>query len=324
MEIKDQVEELSRGFQKSIIFLTACKIGLFEALADGAASPDEIARQLKVHPRALETVMLALVAVGVLSLEEGRFRVTEEYKPFVTTGSSESQASIFKHNFNIMKRWAHLDEVLRTGVPIPRESFDPHELRDFICGMADISRHSSVEVAEKIDLGKYRRMLDVGGGPGTAAITFAQRNPQLSAVVYDLPPVTAIAQEEIDKAGLGERVTVQPGDYFKDELGSGFDLVYISNIIHSVGPGETMMLAAKAYRALEPNGTLIIKDFFLDETRTKPVFAAIFSVNMLVGTESGKSYSVSETREILEKAGFSGFEVIEVASASKLLIARKV
>jgi hypothetical protein len=122
---------------------------------------------------------------------------------------------------------------------------------------------------------------------------------------------------------LGERVTVQVGDYHTDDLGSGYDVVYMSNIIHSLGPADVRMLCAKSFRALEPGGLLVVKDFFLDDTRTRPAFAARFSVNMLVGTEEGKSYAIGETREILSRVGFGEVEEIPVAAHSMMLLATK-
>jgi ubiquinone/menaquinone biosynthesis C-methylase UbiE len=224
-----------------------------------------------------------------------------------------------------MQRWVKLAEVMQTGEPAghahaPRQG---DELRAFICGMADISRASSAEVAAKHDLSPHRRLLDVGGGPGTAAITFARANPRLRCVVFDLPDVLEIAGAEIAEAGLQDRVTTRPGDFLTDELGGGddlFDLIYVSNIIHSLGPEAVEALFAKCRRAATRGGTIIVKDFYLDETRTRPEAAARFSVNMLLGTRAGRSYTLGETRAMLAQTGFGGFRDLPLAKASALLI----
>ena len=223
-----------------------------------------------------------------------------------------------------MLRWVQLESVLKTGKPARDERpRGPEELRAFICGMENISRTSSREVAGKIGLSGFRRMLDVGGGPATSSIVFARKNPRLKCTVFDLPPVIRIAREQIEKAGLMDRVETRAGDYFKDEFGNGFDMVYVSNIIHSLAPKETLMLFRKCRRALVGGGTIIVKDFFLDESRTSPNQAAIFSVNMLTGTAGGKSYTWDETQSLLERAGVAGFRRVAVAAASGLLIARR-
>jgi len=325
-----RLQDISRGYQSSVVLLTACRLGVFDALGDKtrtspgpAQTPAALAAALRLDPRALEIVLLALASDGFLKRSAEGFRLNEDYAPYLLPGGAQTQASILCHNYNCLRRWCQLEEVLRTGQPAPREDEGPEDMRAFICGMADISRLSSAEAADKLDLSPYRRMLDVGGGPATAAIEFARRNPALRCVVFDLEGPIGIAREEIRKAGLADRIETRVGDYFRDELGEGFDLVYVSNIIHSMGPADTRMLFGKSHRALAPGGTLIVKDFFLEDDRITPNTAALFSVNMLVGTEQGRSYTLSETREMLTEMGFTDFRAIEVAAASRLLIARK-
>ena len=325
LDAKMKLDELARGFQSSTILLTACKFGVFAAIGRSAKSAGELAKELELDERALEIVLLALAADDILISSNSAFRVSPKVAPFLLPDGAQTQESIMNHNYNCMLRWAQLGDVLRTGEPIPFACGErsPDQLRDFICGMANISRISSVECTEKFDFSSYRRLLDVGGGPGTSSIVFAQNNPQLRCVVFDLEGPIAIAREEIDKAGIGDRVETRVGDYYQNDLGEGFDLVYISNIIHAIGPADTKMLCAKAHDALDDGGTLIIKDFFLEDDRFTPAFAARFSVNMLVGTERGKSYTLTETKEILSEIGFGNFEKIDVAAASGLLIAKK-
>jgi cyclopropane fatty-acyl-phospholipid synthase-like methyltransferase len=196
-------------------------------------------------------------------------------------------------------------------------------MQDFICGMENVSRRTSLEVADKLDLSDSRRLLDLGGGPGTAAITFAKANPELEAVVFDLPGPVGIAEKQIARHGLGDRITTHAGDFLTDEMPGGFDVVYIANIIHMLDPGQTRSLLAKAAGALEPGGRLLVKDFFLDDTRAAPAWTAQFSVNMLVNTEGGKSYTLTEMIDLLSDTGFSGFETTEVARNSLVISARR-
>ncbi|NQU42641.1 methyltransferase [bacterium] len=321
MDPRQHLSELGNTYQGSVVLLTACRLDLFEALGRESRTVSDLARASRLDARALEVVLLALVAEGVLQREgESAFRVTPEYLPFLLKDSPETMINILRHSYSCLRRWVQLDDVLGTGHPVPREDRKGQEMQDFIRGMADISRASSEEVARKLDLSPFRRMIDVGGGPGSAAIAFARHNPDLRATVFDLPGPLEIAREEIEEAGLADRIDTRPGDYFKNELGEGFDLAYLSNIIHSMSPDDTRNLLAKIHRALVPGGTIVIKDFFLDENRTSPRFGAYFSVNMLVGTEKGKSYTQGETRDLLEEAGFQDFRTLGVATASGLII----
>lgn len=324
MDAKQHLEELGRGFMHSAILLAAGQAGIFEALGEAGLSALDLARRLGLDARATETVLLALASEGLLVCEGDTFRVAPEYAPYLMEESPQTQIHILNHQHNIMQRWVRLGEVLRTGQPAARTSAvgEEKQMQDFIRGMADISRVPTQRVAENLDLTPYRRLLDLGGGPGTAAIAFAQKNPQLHCVVFDLEGPLTIAREQIRQAGLEERVTTQAGDYFADEFGEGFDVVYISNIIHSMGPDQVAMIAAKCRRALTSGGAVVIKEFFLDEDRIHPQHAALFSVNMLVGTEAGKSYTAQETEAILRQAGFGDFALIEVDPVSRLLVGR--
>jgi SAM-dependent methyltransferase len=325
MNPKATLDEVVFGYQRSIILLTAAKVGLFAALGDSWRRADDVARQAHCDARAVEVVMLALAADGVLEQRDQTFRIASPYAPYLLPDGPETQASIINHQWRCMTRWSRLSEVVRTGRPVPRErpQRDAQELEDFICGMADISRASSREVAEKFDLSGFRRLLDLGGGPATAAIEFARRHRGMSCVVFDLEGPVAIARRQIAAAQLEDRVQTRIGDYERDDLGAGFDAVYVSNIIHSLPPPKVFMLIDKTRTALVDGGTLIIKDFFLDETRTQPPHAARFSVNMLVSTEGGRSYTLTEVGAMLGAAGFEDLRDIPVARHSRLLIARK-
>lgn len=327
MDAAARINEVAQGYQGAIVLLTACKMGVFAALGKESVLAQGVANRLGLDVRAIERLLFALVADGFLESDEAGFRINEEYAPFLLPSSERTRASILNHNHACMQNWARLDEVLRTGEPVagPTKDKSPEALRDFICGMANISRGSSREVAEQVDMTDYNRMLDLGGGPGTASIAFAQSNPVLRSVVYDLEPVTAIAREEIEKAGLSDRIETCAGDFLLDDLpsgqGEGFDMVYISNIIHMLSPAEMALILKKSARSLRPGGVVMIKDFFLEDDRASPRWGAFFSVNMLVNTRAGKSYTLTETLELLHDAGFGDHTIVEVAMNSRLVVA---
>jgi predicted O-methyltransferase YrrM len=326
MDPREKLDRTMLGYRSSLVLLTAGKVGIFAALENPGRTADEVAAERGLDPRATGQVLLALAADGWLSQDgQGRFAIRPEYRPLLLPEGERTLASILNHNHTCMQRWAELDVVLATGRPAPssRRPRTAEHLRDFILGMENISRQSSLAVLQTLDLSPFRRMLDLGGGPGTSAITFARALPGLRAVVLDLEGPIRIAAEQIADAGLSDRVSTRVGDYETDDLGADFDLIYVSNIIHSLPPAETGALLAKCHRACAPGGTVIVKEFFLDDARTRPATAALFSINMLVHTEGGKSYTWRETEDLLGAAGFGDFERHEVAVASGLLVARK-
>jgi hypothetical protein len=97
----------------------------------------------------------------------------------------------------------------------------------------------------------------------------------------------------------------------------------VSNIIHSLGAESIALIYRKSQAALVPGGRILVKDFFLDDDRTSPRFAARFAVNMLVGTEQGRSYTRTETMAALAETGFGDFEVVDVAVHSQVIVGYK-
>jgi cyclopropane fatty-acyl-phospholipid synthase-like methyltransferase len=156
-----------------------------------------------------------------------------------------------------------------------------------------------------------RRMLDVGGGSAIYSIAFMRLYPELTGDVFDLPAVTGLTREYIRAAGLADRIGTRDGDMRTDELGSGYDLVLVSAICHMFGPEENQELFGRCYRALAPGGRLLMRDFILDPDGTSPKQAALFALNMLVGTPHGSTYTEAQYAEWLRGAGFSRVERLQ-------------
>ncbi|HOX26800.1 MAG TPA: methyltransferase [Candidatus Krumholzibacteria bacterium] len=325
------LDRISTGYQDAIILLAANHLGVFGALRDGPRAVDDLADDLACDRRALEILLLALAGAGVLDrFATGQFATRAALAPLLDPAGPDSIHSILDHHHHLLARWTQLATVVRTGEPAadtaaPRTG---RALRAFICGMKDISRRSSQEVADLLpELGERRRLLDLGGGPGTSAITFCRRWPGLRAVVFDLPEVAPIAAEEIAAAGLADRISVLAGDYHVDPLlregDEPYDAVYVSNVIHSLSEPETRSLLARTAGVLAPGGLLVIKDFFLADSRAEPAFGARFAVNMLVGTIGGKSYTWTEVESCCRALGMCDLSRSCVAVNSGVLTARR-
>jgi len=319
MNWKERLDAMASAYQDSAILLAAIRHRIFDELGPEPRPAGEVAAARGLDPRATAVVLNALVAAEVLVKVGEGFVLPDDRAAVLRSDGADTQVSIFGHHHHLMSKWIRLDEVLADGRPVERRKRSESELRDFICGMRDVQRRSLQGVLEVVDFSDAASLLDLGGGPATAALTFAERWPQLRCTVFDLPEPCAIARERIEAAGLGDRVEVMPGDYHVDGLGSGYDVVYISNIIHSLGDAETARIFAKCRDALAPGGRLLVKDFYLDDTGAAPAFPARFSVNMLVASEGGKSYTESETRALMTAAGFSDIERLEVPVHSAIL-----
>jgi SAM-dependent methyltransferase len=163
-------------------------------------------------------------------------------------------------------------------------------------------------------------MLDVGGGSGAYAIAFARAAKELQVEILDLADVIALTQNYIENAGLAAQVKTRPGDLRTDSLGSGFDLVFVSAICHMLDPEENRGLIQRCHQALAPKGRLVVQDFILEPDKTSPKFAALFALNMLVGTRGGSSYSCDEYTAWMLQAAFQDVKHVRLPGPSSLMI----
>ena len=161
MDWAERIDTMANGYCNAAVLLTAYQVGLFDALAAGGRTPTEMAPELELDPRALDVVMHALAAAGILQQEGERFALVPETRPYLLADGAETMTSIMGHRLSLMRRWSLLEDVLRSGEPIPRAQPTERELRNFICGMENVSRRSSRTVAERIDLSGAARLLDL-------------------------------------------------------------------------------------------------------------------------------------------------------------------
>jgi ubiquinone/menaquinone biosynthesis C-methylase UbiE len=291
--------QAARAFQESRVLLTALELDVFAALGEGASAAT-LSAQLGTDARATEMLLNALVAVGALLKRDGAFHCTDESRAL-----APGRAGLL-HMVHLWDTWSTLTECVRSGKATATrgpESFSKERTRAFIAAMHARAQGDAKETARLSGIRDAKRMLDVGGGSGAYSIAFAKACPALHAEILDLGAVVPLAEEYIRNAGLEGRVRVRPGDMRTANFGEGYDLVLLSAVCHMWSEDDNRALIKRCARALVPGGHLVIREFILNEERTAPPFAAIFAINMLVGTEHGNTYSEGEHRTWMTEAG---------------------
>jgi len=320
--LPDSLLERINAFRESRVLLTAIELDVFTAVGQGATAP-EVSARLSTDPRATEMLLNALTAIGLLTKREGVFRNSTEAARWLDDTSPDSARAALMHVVNLWPSWSHLTECVRKGSCRPAKRRTHAETEAFIAMMHCNARGRAPMVVEAVGVEGVRRVLDLGGGSGAYAIAFAQASPDLQADILDLPPVLPIARRHIEAAGLVGRVRTLVGNIVQDSYGSGYDLVFISAICHMLDPIENRAMLRKSCRALAPGGRVVVQDFILDPDKTSPRAAALFSLNMLVRTPAGASYSEPEYRSWLEEAGFENVTRLYVPGPAGLMVARR-
>jgi len=320
----NRISQIGAGFRDAQILFVATEADVFSHL-EAPRTAGAVARALAWDARGTRMLLDGLVAVGLVEKADGAYRNGEAASACLVPGKPGYQGDIVRHTQNGWDGWSRLGECVRTGQGVPRDGRrrDPQELRNFILGMSNIAALSAQDVLGAVDLSGFTHVLDVGGGPGTYSIAFLRAHPAMRATLFDLPEVVDIAREQVAAAGLTERFRFRPGDYGKDDFGQGYDLVLLSNIIHSLGDGPNRALVKKCHAALAPGGTLIIKDFLVDEGRTGPGWSLIFALHMLVHTGQGDTYTATEVEDWTREAGFGKGRLVSITPQTRLWVVEK-
>jgi ubiquinone/menaquinone biosynthesis C-methylase UbiE len=299
------LRKLYLGFVSSRVILTANNLGVFEHLKK-ASSAAGIAGRLKIDPRAAEILLDALTGIGlIMKSRDGRYRNAPASNRYLLKGASLYQGDIVRHASTMWENFSALDEVVRTGRPA-RRGFD-HE--SFIMGMHNLTVLRTESLIKAVGLKGGKTMLDLGGGPGTNAIAMTKQG--VKATVFDRPETIAIARKVARREGV-KGISFIAGDFQVDDIGSGYDLILLSQIFHAYSPEENIALLRKCKKAVNPGGRIAIQEFPINEMRTAPPHSALFSVNMLVGTDRGRCYSPKEMKQWLAEAGFKNSKVIDL------------
>ena len=309
------VLDLIEAFRHSKTMFTAESLGIFDRLHNQSATAAQLASESNLHPGAVERLLDGCCALGLLAKEDGVYRNAPVADRYLCTGSPDTLSGYIRYSDEALFRmWANLADAIREGTPRWKQTFgidgaifggfyrSDDAMRSFLRGMHGFGMLTSPAVVSAFDLSRFRRMVDLGGGTGHLAIAACQRYAALHAVVFDLPRVTAIARENIDRCGIADRVTTHDGDFFADELPEG-DLYTVGRILHDWSDEKSAILLRAAYQRLPPGGAVLIAEKLLHEDGVGPLAANMQSLNMLVVTE-GRERRLSEFEKLLRGAGF--------------------
>lgn len=309
----EQILEAIRGYQIPCIIAAAVDLDVFQMLADGPKTADELANQATYDLRGLTILLDALAAIGLLEKQETQYSLLRHLMPFLLDGTPESVTAMLRHQANCLRSWSRLPWTVVSGIPQdPGPSIRGVEAdqASFIEAMHVVSRSVCENLVREIHPGGFRCVMDLGGGSGSWTLAWLAVEPGAKAILFDLPHVIPMARKRLSEEGVAERVTLVEGDFYTDPLPQGADLVWVSAIIHQNSAEQNRELYRRIAEAIEPDGWIYIRDIVMEPSRTRPIAGALFAVNMLSATPKGNTYTLDEIKGDLESAGFTGVELI--------------
>jgi 3-hydroxy-5-methyl-1-naphthoate 3-O-methyltransferase len=326
----DRIMQVSHGFWPASIISSAAAHDFFTHIAHGHDTAVAVARAAGTDPRGTRMVLDSLVALEFLTKRDGRYALTPESDAFLVRDRQTSIVEmVAEHPPLLWDDWGRLREALKTGRPartlddaVGAGEFFPKLIRMIM----SMSLGPADAVAEHLGVGSIlsgARILDVGAGACAWTIPFARRDRTAEITAFDLQSVLDEAAKVVKEFGVAESFRLQAGDYRTSEFGSSYDIVIFGNICHIETAETNRQLIARAHRALNAGGRLVIGDLLPNAERTGPAFPVMFAVNMFLHCD-GDTYTFEEYRAWLREAGFARVESYDTQrSPSPVIIANK-
>jgi SAM-dependent methyltransferase len=330
----DAIMQLGFGFWGSKALLSAVELGLFSELADaGPLDSEELRERLGLHPRSARDFFDALVALGMLEREDGRYANTPETELFLDRAKPSYIGGVLEMaNARLYGFWGSLTEGLRTGAPQNEakdgENFfealyaDPARLAQFARAMSSISGGAGQVIAAKFPWRDHGSVIDIGCAEGAVPAQIALANEHITGGGFDLPAIGPIFDAYVARLGLGERLSFTAGDFFADPLPEA-DVLVMGHILHDWDLDEKRLLLQKAYDALPDGGALIVYEAVIDDERRSNAFGLLMSLNMLIETPGGFDYTGADCRTWMQEAGFHESYVEQLVGPDSMVVGIK-
>lgn len=301
------------------VLTTALELDLFTAIGLKKWRVGELAAVVKVSERGLAILCRNLAAAGLLRKSGDTYWNNKLAATALNATRPSYRGAYIQLLRNHWTDWSRLTDSIRSGLPLDHdEPEEPGYREQFTWAMHHRSLEVAPQVAAQVNLKGAKTLLDLGGGPGTYAMAFLSKNPQLQATVCDRAAALEVARKIAATHKAGHRLSYQPLDFMKDPIAGQYDVIWYSNVLHTYSPEQNQALFRRALTALSSGGRLIVQDAFLhDREGLYPLDASLFAVTMLLFTETGNTYSLVDTARWLSEAGFERVRPIKMRKGTE-------
>ncbi|HEY3242309.1 MAG TPA: class I SAM-dependent methyltransferase [Phycisphaerae bacterium] len=249
------------GLMLTRTVMAAVKLDVFEALASGPATFEEVAARCGTHPQATRKLLNALVGAGCLHVQRERYRLPRTARAWLLKDGKHSFRDQILLRYLEWHWWEHCEEFVRTGRPLRVHQ----TLSDEDWGVYERGMRSGIDlpaqwIASHLPVpGGATHMLDIGGGHGFFSVAVCRRYPQLRATVLELPEAIRHAAPILVRERMGERVVHRAGNALTDDLGAGvYDVVFMAAVVHHFDDSQNRQLLRRIARSLRPHGIVAV------------------------------------------------------------------
>ena len=301
------------------VILAAIELNLFTVIGKQTWTLADLARELKVSERGLSILCRNLAMAGLIHKTGSQYRNSPLAATALNADDSAYRGQYLDLIANHWDDWARLVESVRSGEPLDKEEpEEPDYRRNFTWAMHHRTLDTAPKIAAQLSLKGAKTLLDLGGGPGTYAMAFVAKNPELRATVCDRPAALEVAKEIAATKKFSARLSYLPLDFLTEDIPGPFDVIWYSNVLHIYSPEQNQAVFQRVRAALAPGGRFILQDAFLhDREGLFPEEASLFAVSMLLFTETGNTYSSTETTKWLKDARFKSVKLVKMRKGTE-------
>ena len=315
----DEFRDAVSAYRLPRVLLAGLELDLFTTVGERSWTVAELAKALHVSERGLAILCRNLAMAGVLQKKGATYKNSRLGATALNAHHPAYRGSYLDLIKSHWTDWLRLLESVRSGVPIDHDVPDsPDYRRRFTWAMHHRTLETAPAIAAQVNLRRAKTFLDLGGGPGTYAMAFLAKNPQLRATVCDREAALDVAREIAATHRAGRRLSYLPLDFTQASIPGTYDVIWYSNVLHIYSPEDNQAIFKRALAALNPGGRLIVQDAFLhDREGLFPAEASLFAVSMLLFTDGGNTYSAAETSTWLKDTGFGRVKVLRVKKGTE-------
>ncbi len=339
-----QVFDLMAGFVYSQVLLACVRLRIFEMVAQSPRSLDELSQKCQIPASTLQRLLESAKALRLLEQRsEGRYGLGPLGAPIA--GHAGIRAMIEHH--------AVLYQDMQDPIALLKDQLPKNQMAEYWPYAAGenaenptaahtsrqwqpemVSRYSDLmsssqpfvvdEVLAMYPFGQHRLMMDVGGGQGTFVSKVARHSPELKLRLFDLPQVADLARRNFQAQGLNERIEACGGDFLKDALPMGADLITLVRVAHDHPDDHVRTILRSIFNALPVGGTFLLTEPMATPAGETPLGDAYFHFYLLA-MGSGRLRTPQELMDMMGEAGFTHIELVPnpMPLQTRILVGRK-
>jgi hypothetical protein len=287
-------------------------LGVADHMSRRPVAVSELASEVGANEDALYRVLRMLAPAGMfVEHAERRFSLTE-LGELLRSDSPNSMRSFAIYNGVPWHwgMWGELAASVRTGTPAPPDGAgtslfeflakDAEAAATFDAAMADLSNARDVSAISGYDFGRFKTVVDVGGGEGRLLKSVLAAYPNINGVLFDLPEVIERAIPRMIADGFAPRCTLVPGSFF-ESVPADADAYLLKQVLHDWQDDKAVAILRSCRAAMNRDGVVLIIEMLVPDG-SEPSLAKLADVEMLVAT-GGRERTLSQYDALLAKAG---------------------